>query len=181
MATYRKNAVSVDNVNHCIDSIIILQLNKTNNSLQLNSGVSVNTIVDDMSNTNSTSLITGIAVKNYIDNLTPFSDTVTTTNDTFTTIKTINTTTGTFYSISTTIAGKNTTNGTDFGLYVFKFGIKNIADTITITNSSTETVSEDDENWDIAATISGTNVLIQVKGITANNINWTARTLIQTL
>lgn len=150
--------------------------------IQLNSGVIVNNIIDNINNADNESLITSITMKDYVDLVSGTTDTVITLNNTATTISTISTTNNTFYSVRAIISGRNQTNGTDFAMYRYLFGVKNISGVVSITkNKLLETIEEDDAAWNIQLNVSGTNVQIQVVGDPSDSIIWKSTVYIQDL
>lgn len=105
-------------------------------------------------------------------------NTVSTTNNTTTTITTIATTSNIAYIVEFFVVGRRTGGpaGTagDGASYKRIARVKNVSGTVTIPTIQTDFTSEDQGGWDATISVSGTNVIITVKGATNNNIDWTS-------
>jgi hypothetical protein len=102
--------------------------------------------------------------------------TVSTVNNTATTIVTIPTSSNETSLVEAWVVGHRTggTAGStnDGAAYFRRTRIKNNAGTVTTNDTTTEYTSEDQVSWNVTFVVSGTNVDIRVTGATNNNINW---------
>ncbi len=99
-------------------------------------------------------------------------DTVTTTNNSSTTISTLSTATDTVYLVETHIVARRTDASNEGGCFVIKSFFRN--DSGTVTKIGEDKISASDSPWDADASISGTNILISVTGEAAKTVNWRA-------
>ena len=108
-------------------------------------------------------------------------DTVTTTDATVTTIRTIATTSNTCIFVNVKATARNTANTQGAG-YVLRAVYLNNAGVLTQIGIDDKLSIESNSAWEIATSISTTNILIRVTGVAATTINWTTRTraLVQT-
>lgn len=102
--------------------------------------------------------------------------TVNTTDATVTDIATIATVTDSVMVIEAKITGLRT-GGTagatgDSACYIRTARIKNVGGTVTLSNLQADYTSEDQATFNGTITVSGTNVLVQVKGAANNNMTW---------
>lgn len=107
--------------------------------------------------------------------------TLTTTNNTATTILTIATTSNTGYllevrAVSRRVSGTGAGTNGDTNSYVRTVSIKNVGGTITINTVQSSYTDEDIAAHNVTITSSGTNILVQVAGSTNNTVNWKAIT-----
>jgi len=102
--------------------------------------------------------------------------TVSTTNNTATTIVTIPTSSNQTALVEAWVVGHRTggSAGTsnDGAAYFRRTRINNDAGTVTTNDTTTEYTSEDQGSWNVTYVVSGTNVDIRVTGAINNNINW---------
>lgn len=107
------------------------------------------------------------------------NNSLTTNDNTSTTVLTIPTATGNSYMIKANVIGYKlsgagsgavgATNG-----YVRDIIVKNIGGTVTIVGNQSTMTFEDIAAHNVTVTTSGTNILVQVTGSTNNNIKWNA-------
>jgi hypothetical protein len=102
-----------------------------------------------------------------------------TTDATATTILTLATITDSVKMIEVRVAARRTggTGGTagDVGSYIKKATFKNVGGAVSQVGSTTDDhVAESQAGWDVAFSVSGTNVLVQVTGAADNNVTWHA-------
>ena len=101
------------------------------------------------------------------------SDMVTTTNSTFTTISTIGSSTDTTYLLDIKIVAKRTDSGTESAGYFIKVCFRNNGGTLTKVSEDVTGLEEmSSKFWDVQAIISGTDILVQVRGETSKTIAW---------
>jgi len=98
-----------------------------------------------------------------------------TTDATVTTISTISTATDNVYGLFIQVAGIKS-DGSQGGHFLRQVSVKNDGGTVSVIGSTTTigTDAEDDANWNVTATTSGTNILVQVTGVAATTIEWQA-------
>ena len=103
---------------------------------------------------------------------------VATTNATVTTIATIATTSNSVMILEAKITGLRTGGSSgsagDCATYIRTVRVKNVAGTVTLPNLQSDFTSEDQPSWDGTFSVSGTNVIITVKGASNNNVSWKA-------
>ena len=110
-----------------------------------------------------------------------FRGTLTTSNNTATTIQTVTTATGKSYLIETRVVGRRI-SGTGTGAngdtngYIRYATYKNVGGTLTQVGNQSEYTDEDIAAHNVTFTTSGTSVLIQVTGSTNNTVDWVATT-----
>lgn len=111
-----------------------------------------------------------------------YTDSVTTTDATVTTIFTHSTASGTNFLFGIEVVGIRTDVAGNGGGYKEDFFAKNVGGTVTVTvldQVSTGDIArwdhEDDAAWNVTVVVSGTNILIRVTGVAAQTINWTYR------
>jgi hypothetical protein len=114
--------------------------------------------------------ITGGVFNSYVAN-------VATTNATLTTLFTLPTTSGTngtAYTIWGHVILGDTTSTTDIGSFSFEIRAKNLLTTVTVSTMASKNSILDTAvaATDVTATVSSENVLFQVTGVLATNINW---------
>lgn len=112
--------------------------------------------------------------------------TVSTTNGTATTIHTIAIPASTTVQITAWVQARRTGGvaGTaeDGASYVRTWVYKTVAGTPTIIGAAATVVTQEDQaGWDVTASVSGSNVVIQVTGAVNNNINWSCVVLVRTV
>lgn len=104
------------------------------------------------------------------------SATVSTTNNSLTTLYSKLTFGGVIYGVEANIVARRTGGSSgsanDSSVYVLRGRYKNNGGTLTVSNVTTEYTSEDQLAWNATLTLSGTNIIVQVQGATNNNINW---------
>lgn len=108
----------------------------------------------------------------------PFvKNSVTTTDATATTIMTIPIPNNSVCGLDLHVIGiKN--DSSEGANYVIKGTYRNNAGTVSIVGTlSSSHLEEDDTNWDVALSVSSTNVLVKVTGVAATTINWKTRLL----
>lgn len=100
--------------------------------------------------------------------------TVSTTDDTVTTIATLATANDKAYGIHVKIVGRNTTSNADMGYFDIKSGFINNGGTLgsEIASIDGSILSTNAAAWTITLVNSGTNILVQVTGAAATNISW---------
>lgn len=106
-----------------------------------------------------------------------YENTLTTTNNTVTTITTIPTSSNTAYlvevmAVSRRVSGTGAGVNGDSSAYVRTAKYKNVAGTVTIGTVQSSYTDEDIAAHNITLTVSGTNVLVQVAGSTNNTVDW---------
>ena len=104
----------------------------------------------------------------------PYPATLSTTDATVTTLATLTTNSTIDYELRFTVHG-TTTDGVSKVFYSRLYRCKNIGGTVT--TLTFEAIGTDYEDaalagCDIVATISGANVLFQINGVAATNLNW---------
>lgn len=105
---------------------------------------------------------------------------VATTNASLTTIITIPTTSGTngtAYSVRCLVSVGNVTATNQSAGFDYWFKVKNLLGTLTASAIISKSSSKDAGlgATDVNVAVSGTNILVQVQGLAATTINWTAR------
>lgn len=158
-----------------------LTLNNANGQWNCTNGTQTNFITNDASNgidlysssgTNTTTIQVRPSFVNF-SGVGYYLKTTTTSNNTPTTIQTINTTAGKVYNISVKVTGLSTTNG--YGAEMFGT-FKNIGGTLTQISTTDLTQKSDFTTATTQFSISGTDILIQVVGETSTGINWRIQT-----
>lgn len=84
------------------------------------------------------------------------------------------------YHITARRTGGASGSAGDSATYVRTLRAKNISGTVTIHDVQTDYTSEDQAAWNVAFSVSTTNVRLSVTGAAANNINWHSEVKIQT-
>jgi hypothetical protein len=97
-------------------------------------------------------------------------DTGTTTDNTETTIHTMETASDTSYILEAHVIGIRTDSGSETGGFVIKSVFRNNGGTLTKVGD--DKMSAKDSPWDANCNISGTNVIIAVTGESSKTINW---------
>lgn len=105
--------------------------------------------------------------------------TVTTTNATVTTILSIPTATDRGYFITIRCLGRQTAPAVNnTAVYTESYKAKNTAGVVTLSGALNPIQSEDVGTWNLAAAVSGTNVVVQVTGVAATTIVWDTTVII---
>jgi hypothetical protein len=103
------------------------------------------------------------------------TNTVMTSDATYTTIATVPIAASTSVLIDVKVSGFRT-NGTDQGYYIRRGGFVNRGGTVTQQGGTqSDFTRESVGNYDTRFLISGTDVLIQVRGQTAHDVEWTSK------
>lgn len=114
-----------------------------------------------------------------------FEGTVSTTDNTVTTLITLSTASDTSMLVKTEVIGRRT-GGTagaagDSATYIRYTHIKNVGGTVTVNGTQTEYTDEDQAGWNTTFSVSGTSILVRVQGATNNNISWQGIAKVQVL
>lgn len=110
-----------------------------------------------------------------------FRSTLTTSNNTATTIQTVSTASGKSYLVESRVLSRRIsgtgvgTNGDTNG-YIRYATYRNVAGTLTQVGNQSEYTDEDIGAHNVTFTTSGTNILIQATGSTNNTVDWVATT-----
>lgn len=109
-----------------------------------------------------------------IDGWTLDVQTVTTTDDTLTTLATIplNSDKATLTEVSV-IARRTDTTG-DYAMFTMTVGVENEGTAALVGSSVKTVVARTDTAFEISASVSGTNLLVEVTGATGKTLNWKA-------
>lgn len=165
------------------DTLTNLLISDSTNNIKYRTLSSISNIYDQNLNTTNnvtfntitTNFITSPAANNALSYAIPkinfYQSIITTANATFTTIFTFATTLNNGYLIYSEIAGKNLSGGG--GAFYQTVRATNNDGTVTFVsmeNVSNKTTSM--TNSAIQYLVSGTNLLVQVKGILANTVDW---------
>lgn len=111
-------------------------------------------------------------------------DSVSTSDGTTTTLKTIPVANNSMYLIETRITARKTAGAGsgsvgDGASYVRTARVKNIGGTVTIANVQSDYTSEDVVGWNATIDVSGTNARVRVTGSANNTVLWECTTRVQ--
>lgn len=113
----------------------------------------------------------------------PIIDVVTgnlqTTSSSILTVVTFPTTTGATHQVWVQIAAIST-GSTEGGGWILTETIKNVGDSVTTISSDTLVEHRDDVKWAALIATSGTDIIVQVQGDSADTIDWVIYTEIAT-
>lgn len=111
-------------------------------------------------------------------------DTVSTTDATDTTINTVAIPTDSVVTIecrAESIRTAGAGSAADRASYIISISAKNDSGTVTIGTPSTQLKTRDVITWDLTFLVSGTDVLVQVRGAAATDVDHQCRTTVTTL
>lgn len=120
-------------------------------------------------------IITGI-ITHDANNIERTSSSITTTNNTPTTLVTVATATNNTYYIRITASVADSTGGVNSGTYKYSAKVKNLAGVLTISSTYDVVTALDGtlSTTSIAFNSSGTSVLVQAVGLAATTLKWFA-------
>lgn len=113
----------------------------------------------------------GAGTIGYASVATKVEDMVTTTTATTTTISTLATASNTTYFIEASLVARRTDAGTESAGYTVKAAFRNDAGVLTRVGLDRMSL-EDTNQWQVDLTVSGTDIILSVKGQAAKTINW---------